>query len=152
MIDIINSRVIVAIAAMTITGLVVSMSMASIINCSKSLAENIAEEISELISHVSEIETDEFTTLFFLQDGTSFADAKVTIRCQSVSVSVNGYHAIRILEIRVLLIDDNRSVDVLIVDNESPGLKIDSVKDPLSKINKVMISILEYASFNLQSY
>ena len=143
MIDYVNSRIIITLAAIAITGLVLSMSLISAERSSIMLAEDIADQLSNLVSTASEMKCESFSAIFSLSSLPSSIDARVTVRNQSITVSIGDYKAIRILDNEVLLVDGNQSVAMIEFRATAGDLSIRSEKNIFDRVNSVTIELID---------
>jgi len=96
MIDYLNSRVILSIAAVAITGMVMFASISSNAEISRHCTEQTAENISRLVKIASMVDCSYFESRFPLDRSVFGSDIEVHLNASWVSVQNNGYKSIRV--------------------------------------------------------
>jgi len=146
MIEYLYSRILVTLAAVAITGLIISMSASSSQRLMKDLAEDIAKQFVQLVSTAASIDCEHFSADFVVADLPFSLDATLTVRHESIRVVIGGYAALGIFENRVNLMNGNGTVDVVEFHSSTHGMRILSEKDYFKKVNRVTLCLIEISS------
>lgn len=143
MIEYLFSRIIVALAAVAIAGLVISASLNSYCMTVRTLAEDIAHEFAELVSIASKLSCEHFRSEFVVSELPFSLVANLRIRQQSITVSIGDFRAVELFDFPVSLIEGNTTLEEIEIWSNMCGICVESERDIIGKTNQVTLSVID---------